>query len=140
MSEASAANLLYLVDDLLRQFDEDADEYITLDEFTNVVADDLDDKWRMYMIDKTKYQRQEEFKRLIDKNKDGKADRSEVVAYLDPRHPRHALQEAAVIFSYADTNKNNRLTLDEVRPMSQLFFNFCTAEKTNNNTICFYRF
>lgn len=102
------------MDDLLRQFDEDGDENITIDEFSNVIADDLDDKWRIYMIDKTKYQREEEFKRLIDKNKDGKADRSEVVAYLDPRHPRHALQEAAVIFSYADENKDDRLTLKEV--------------------------
>lgn len=112
--EASAANLLSLVDDLLRQFDENGDENITIDEFTTTVVDDLDDKWRMYFIDKTKYQREEEFKRLIDKNKDGKADRTEIVAYLDPRHPRHALQAAAVIFSYADDNKDDRLTLKEV--------------------------
>lgn len=113
-AEASAANLLSLVDDLLRQFDEDGDEVLTMDEFSEVAADDLDDKWRTYMIKKTVYQRREEFRRLIDKNKDGKGDRSELLSYVDPRHPRHALQEAALIFNLVDLNKDHHLTINEV--------------------------
>lgn len=112
--ESSAANLLSLVDDLLRQFDEDGDEHLTMDEFSNVVADDLDDKWRQYMIEKNTFQRQEEFKRLIDKNHDGIADRSELLIYVSPKHPRHALQEAAVLFNIADRNKDQRLSFQEV--------------------------
>lgn len=114
ISESSAANLLSLVDDLLRQFDEDGDDHLTMDEFSNVVADDLDDKWRQYMIEKNTFQRQEEFKRLIDKNHDGIADRSELLSYVSPKHPRHALQEAAVLFNIADKNKDQRLSLKEV--------------------------
>lgn len=106
--------MLSLVDDLLRQFDEDGDETLTMAEFSEVVADDLDDKWRRYMITKTVYQRREEFKRLIDKNKDKKADRSELLSYVDPRHPRHSLQEAALILNLADSNKDHVLTLNEV--------------------------
>lgn len=103
-----------LVDDLLRQFDEDGDDHLTMDEFSNVVADDLDDKWRQYMIEKNTFQRQEEFKRLIDKNHNGVADRSELLSYVSPKHPRHALQEAAILFNIADRNKDQRLTLKEV--------------------------
>lgn len=106
--------MLSLVDDLLRQFDEDGDEHLTMDEFSNVVADDLDDKWRRYMIDKTTFQRQAEFKRLIDKNNDGIADRSELLSYVSPKHPRHALQEAAALFNLADRNRDQWLTLQEV--------------------------
>lgn len=112
--ESSAANLLSLVDDLLRQFDEDGDDHLTMDEFSNVVADDLDDKWRQYMIEKNTFQRQEEFKRLIDKNHDGVADKAELLSYVSPKHPRHALQEAAVLFNIADKNKDQRLSLKEV--------------------------
>lgn len=92
----------------------DGDERLTIDEFSNVAADDLDDKWRRYMIEKTAFQRQEEFKRLMDKNGDGVADRSELLSYVSPKHPRHALQEAASLFNIADRNKDNRLTLQEV--------------------------
>lgn len=119
--ESSAANMLSLVDDLLRQFDEDGDENLTIDEFSEVVADDLDDKWRKYMIEKTSYQRQEEFKRLIDKNHDGIADRSELLSYVSPKHPRHALQEAATLFSLADKNKDHRLSMGEVNQLEYSF-------------------
>lgn len=77
-------------------------------------ADDLDDKWRKYIITKTMYERQEEFKRLIDIDHNGKANRSELLSYVDPRHPRHALTEAANLFSLADENNDQRLVLDEV--------------------------
>lgn len=112
--ESSAVNLLSLVDDLLRQFDEDGDDHLTIEEFSEVSADDLDDKWRKYIITKTQHERREEFKRLIDINKDGKADRSELLTYVDPRHSRHSLHEAASLLKIADANNDNRLTLDEV--------------------------
>lgn len=89
-----------------------------MEEFSEVAADDLDDKWRKYMIAKTVYQRREEFKRLIDKNKDGKGDRSELLSYVDPRHPRHSLQEAALLFNLTDLNKDHRLTINEVKSLN----------------------
>lgn len=127
--ESSAANLLSLVDDLLRQFDEDGDENLTMEEFSEVAADDLDDKWRKYMIEKTVYQRQEEFKRLIDKNHDGRADRSELLSYVNPKHPRYALQEAATLFNLADRDKDHRLSLYEV--ISKIFIN--QSKETSSN-------
>lgn len=113
------------MDDLLRQFDEDGDEHLTIEEFSNVMADDLDDKWRRYMIEKTNFQRQQEFKRLIDKNGDGIADRSELLSYVSPKHPRHALQEAGTLFNLADRNHDQRLTLQEVSFHLQFLIKIC---------------
>lgn len=119
--EASAVNLLSLVDDLLRQFDEDGDDVLTADEFAHVVADDLDDRWRQYVVARTVHQREEEFRRLMDVNGDGRADRSELLSYIDPRHPRHALQEAAMLMDLADTDGDKRLQLSEVLAEASAF-------------------
>lgn len=59
-------------------------------------------------------ERREEFKRIIDKNHDGKADRGELLNYVNPKTPRYALQEAATLFSLCDENKDELLTLKEV--------------------------
>lgn len=112
--ESSAVNLLGLVDDLLRQFDENGDDYLTMEEFSQLSVDDVDEKLEKYVITKTVHDRQQEFRRIIDLNKDGKADRSELLSYIDPRHPRHALQEAVVLFDIADEDKDERLSLEEV--------------------------
>lgn len=118
--ESSAANLLNLVDDLLRQFDEDGDDHLTVEEFSKVVTDDLGEG-RKLIISKNMDERRMEFIRLIDKNNDKKADRSELLTYIDPRHPRHALQEAATLFSLSDNNKDLKLTWDEIFSHSKIF-------------------
>ncbi len=66
------------------------------------------------------YERKEEFKRLIDMDNNGKANRSELLSYVDPRHPRHALTESANLFELADENNDKKLTLEEVE--FKLFF------------------
>lgn len=119
--ESSAANLLNLVDDLLMQFDDDGDDHLTIDEFSKVVTDDLIGEGRKLIVSKNIDERKLEFIKLIDKNNDKLADRSELLTYIDPRHPRHALQEAATLFSMSDTNKDLKLTLDEVLAHSKLF-------------------
>lgn len=119
--ESSPVNLLNLVDDLLRQFDDDGDDHLTIDEFSKVVTDDLLTEGRKGLISKNIDERKMEFIKLIDKNNDKKADRIELLAYIDPRHPRHALQEAATLFSLSDINKDLKLTLDEVLKNSKLF-------------------
>lgn len=126
--EASAVNLLSLVDDLLRQFDNNMDDLLTIDEFSqlNLESDDGgggggEERWSKYVITKTVFDRKEEFRRIIDVNKDGQANRSELLAYIDPRHPRHALEEAGMLFEQADKNDDKKLSLEEVLAMGRLF-------------------
>lgn len=112
--ESSAVNLLSLVDDLLRQFDMDGDDQLTIDEFSDLTVDDEDERYKKSIISKTVEERRTEFLKLIDKNKDGKADRGELLTYVDPKNPRYALQEAATLFALGDTNKDRKLSFDEV--------------------------
>lgn len=112
--ESSISNLLELVDDLLRQFDQDGDDQLTREEFAEVNANDDDDLLRRTLISKTVIERQQEFKHIIDKNHDGKADREELLHYVNPKTPRFALQEAATLINLCDDNHNGKLSLDEV--------------------------
>jgi calcium-binding protein len=68
--EASTSNLLNLVEDILRHFDSDGDELLTADEFTNTYSSSADNK-KLFLSDNLQARRAE-FKKLIDKNHDGK--------------------------------------------------------------------
>ncbi|XP_075146002.1 stromal cell derived factor mayday isoform X2 [Haematobia irritans] len=119
--ESSITNLLELVDDLLRQFDQDGDDQLSIEEFSEVNVADDDDLIRKSLISKTVVERKAEFKRIIDQNQDGKADRGELLNYVNPKTPRYALQEAATLFSLCDENRDNRLTLKEMLSNSEIF-------------------
>ena len=65
--------------------------------------------------------RRKEFRHLIDKNKNGKADRTELLMYIDPRNPRHAIQEAQHLINLSDTNFDGKLNLSEILSKMDLF-------------------
>ncbi|KAH8325004.1 hypothetical protein KR074_008849 [Drosophila pseudoananassae] len=130
--ESSVSNLLELVDDLLRQFDQDGDDQLTLEEFSDLNVDDDDDLLRKSLISKTLVERREEFKRIIDKNHDGKADRGELLNYVNPKTPRYALQEAATLFSLCDENKDELLTLKEMTDNAEIFLQSKMIDTANS--------
>ncbi|KAH8280066.1 hypothetical protein KR018_004521 [Drosophila ironensis] len=130
--ESSVSNLLELVDDLLRQFDEDGDDQLTLEEFSDLNVDDDDDLLRKSLISKTLVERREEFKRIIDKNHDGKADRGELLNYVNPKTPRYALQEAATLFSLCDENKDELLTFKEMADNAEIFLQSKMIDTANS--------
>ncbi|XP_001360013.3 45 kDa calcium-binding protein [Drosophila pseudoobscura] len=130
--ESSVSNLLELVDDLLRQFDQDGDDQLTLEEFSDLNVDDDDDLLRKSLISKTLVERREEFKRIIDKNHDGKADRGELLYYVNPKTPRYALQEAATLFSLCDANKDELLTLKEMTDNAEIFLQSKMIDTANS--------
>ncbi|SPP83783.1 45 kDa calcium-binding protein [Drosophila guanche] len=130
--ESSVSNLLELVDDLLRQFDQDGDDQLTLEEFSDLNVDDDDDLLRKSLISKTLVERREEFKRIIDKNHDGKADRGELLYYVNPKTPRYALQEAATLFSLCDENKDELLTLKEMTNNAEIFLQSKMIDTANS--------
>lgn len=114
--ESSTVNLLSLVDEILRQFDIDGDDKLTIAEFSDVVPNEVPDpSTKKIILSQTERERKEEFTKIIDKNKDGKADRGELLSYVDPRHPRYAIQEASALLTIADQNSDRKLTLHEVR-------------------------
>ncbi|EDW83798.2 uncharacterized protein Dwil_GK13801 [Drosophila willistoni] len=130
--ESSVSNLLELVDDLLRQFDQDGDEQLTMEEFSELNVDDDDDLLRKSLISKTLVERREEFKRIIDKNHDGKADRGELLNYVNPKTPRYALQEAVTLFSLCDENKDEMLTLKEMTDNAEIFLQSKMIDTANS--------
>ncbi|XP_064547469.1 45 kDa calcium-binding protein [Drosophila montana] len=130
--ESSVSNLLELVDDLLRQFDQDGDDQLTLEEFSELNVDDDEDLLRKSLISKTLVERREEFKRIIDKNHDGKADRGELLNYVNPKTPRYALQEAATLFSLCDENKDELLTLKEMTDNAEIFLQSKMIDTANS--------
>ena len=44
----------------------------------------------------------------------GKADKREVLTYLDPKHPFRSLEESDRLFALADANEDSLLELDEM--------------------------
>ncbi|XP_055851803.1 45 kDa calcium-binding protein [Episyrphus balteatus] len=130
--ESSTANLLSLVDDLLRLFDIDGDDQLSIEEFSDVTVDDDDDVYRRSVISKTVEERREEFKRIIDKNNDARADRGELLNYVNPRHPRYAVQEAATLISLTDSNKDGKLSLKEVQDSAKIFLQSKMIDTANS--------
>ncbi|XP_070508007.1 45 kDa calcium-binding protein [Chironomus tepperi] len=117
--EASTSNLLNVVEDILRHFDSDGDDQLTVEEFTNTFSSNAENK-KLFLSDNLD-ERKAEFKKLIDKNRDGKADRAELLQFVDPRNSRYAIQEAAMLISLSDNNKDKKLTIDEMINKQDLF-------------------
>ncbi|XP_032676534.1 45 kDa calcium-binding protein isoform X2 [Odontomachus brunneus] len=121
--ESSHRALLQMVEDLFEKFDRDGDEQLTEDEFSDLPSDgvglDLHED-RQQSIGGSE-DRRKEFRHLIDKNKNGKADRTELLMYIDPRNPRHAIQEAQHLITLSDTNLDGKLDLPEILSKMDLF-------------------
>ncbi|EZA62318.1 hypothetical protein DMN91_010628 [Ooceraea biroi] len=121
--ESSHRALLQMVEDLFEKFDRDGDEQLTEDEFSDLPSEgvglDLRED-RQQSIGGSE-DRRKEFQHLIDKNKNGKADRTELLMYIDPRNPRHAIQEAQHLITLSDTNLDGKLDLPEILSKMDLF-------------------
>ncbi|XP_058806060.1 45 kDa calcium-binding protein [Phymastichus coffea] len=117
--ESSHRALLQIVEDLFEKFDRDGDEQLTEDEFADLPSEgaNVDQSFSMPVIK----ERREEFRHLIDKNKNGKADRSELLTYIDPRNPRHAIQEARHLIELSDVDRDGKLKLPEILSKTDLF-------------------
>ncbi|KAH0550321.1 45 kDa calcium-binding protein [Cotesia glomerata] len=121
--ESSHRALLQMVDDLFEKFDRDGDEELTENEFADLPVDGMGLDLREDTPEPVggSEGRRQEFQYLIDKNKDGKADRSELLMYIDPRNPRHAIQEAQHLMDLGDIDHNRKLSLSEVLSKTDLF-------------------
>jgi len=111
--ESSHSMLTQRVEEMMEKFDDDGDgklkksEYIT-DPYRDLDRDDIS-------------LREKEFDLVLDKNKDGIADKREIVQFLDPKNPHWARYEAINLMSLADTNRDSRLDLQEIYAKPDLF-------------------
>ncbi|PNF13957.1 hypothetical protein B7P43_G08675 [Cryptotermes secundus] len=118
--ESSHATILTLVDELFDKFDRDGDEILTEDEFSSLQTEGDGEK-DGETLTQGENERRREFRDIIDKNHDGKADRKELLMYIDPKNPRHAREEAETLLMLSDTNHDGSLSLQEIFNKMDLF-------------------
>ncbi|XP_063231029.1 45 kDa calcium-binding protein isoform X2 [Bacillus rossius redtenbacheri] len=114
--------------------DRDGDEVLTEEEFSSLQAEGDGEKEGETLM-QGKEERRKEFKEVIDRDKNGKADRTELLSawgrsararlcpqrYMDPKNPRHAREEARSLLALADTDSDARLSLPEILSKTDLF-------------------
>lgn len=111
--ESSHTNLLNKADEILGEYDRDADDTLTWEEYSSISEDSV--------LVKRTVQRREEFDNYIDRNRDGKIDKREILSYMDPRNPRHSHLEAEALIKLSDKNADMQLGLDEILLMAEAF-------------------
>ncbi|XP_039257431.1 45 kDa calcium-binding protein-like [Styela clava] len=115
--ETSKDSLKLLVEDILHDMDTDNSNDITVQEYVamapNADVDIVQDIWVA--------SRREEFRKIIDINKDGKVGVEELEAYLDPLSRTMAGQEARQLIGFGDTNEDGKLTLREILENSEFY-------------------
>ncbi|XP_056645592.1 45 kDa calcium-binding protein [Diorhabda sublineata] len=117
--ESSVTNQLVLVDELFDKFDRDGDELLTENEFAVLQTEGNGDETLIVRQDEN--ERRAEFRKTIDLNGDGKADRRELLHYVAPQSPRHSEHEAEALLALADNDHDQMLSLDEILAHPDLF-------------------
>lgn len=119
--ESSHATILTLVEELFDKFDRNGDEQLTEDEFATLPVNEPDNEDDGERLRQGETERRQEFREVIDGDKNGKADRKELLMYIDPRNPRHAKEEAETLMALSDVNGDNHLSLPEILNKLDLF-------------------
>ncbi|XP_054288986.1 45 kDa calcium-binding protein isoform X1 [Macrosteles quadrilineatus] len=115
--ESSHVTILALVDELLDKLDRDGDELLTEEEFARLQVGEGGE----VLLSQGETERRAEFRSFLDIDHDGKADRKEIVMYMDPKHPRHAREEAETLVALSDIDHDGKLSLSEVLSKMDLF-------------------
>ncbi|XP_054153759.1 calumenin-like [Oppia nitens] len=100
-----------VVDETLEDIDKDGDGRISVDEYiTDMYAPDASaDQVPDWVI-----REKQQFKDIRDKNKDGFMDRDEIREWVLPPDYDHSEAEAKHLIAESDTNKDGKLTKDEI--------------------------
>ncbi len=111
--ESSHSALAQQMDELISRHDNDQDGIITLEEF-------LDDPFIEFTQDEIA-QRKLQFNTRIDKDGNGRADRREIITYLDPKHSAQSKEEALRLLTLTDQDSDGYLSWREVEQNAQTF-------------------
>ncbi|PSN30042.1 hypothetical protein C0J52_28038 [Blattella germanica] len=96
------------------------DEILTEDEFSSLQTEGDGEK-EGETLTQGEDERRKEFRDVIDRNHDGKADRKELLMYIDPKNPRHAREEAETLLVLSDVDHDGNLSLREIFNKMDLF-------------------
>ncbi|KAG8230693.1 hypothetical protein J437_LFUL017623 [Ladona fulva] len=126
--ESSHATIIAMVDEMLEKFDRDGDGQLTETEYSRYIWDEGEeeedageDHHRKEGEIQREEERRKEFKELVDSDKNGFADRRELLKYIDPSNPRHAREEAETLMVLSDADHDGHLSLREVLNKMDLF-------------------
>lgn len=111
--ESSHSLLTQRVEEVLNKYDDDHDGRLTRPEYLHDPFQDLSSG----EVEARKI----EFDHLMDKNKDGVADRKELVGFLDPKSPHWAGAEAADLVEAGDKDEDGMITVEEMIASPDLF-------------------
>jgi len=111
--ESSMPTIMAEVDIIMLKHDLNGDGVLTKTEYINDPFIDASAEEQQ--------QRELEFTAGIDKNFDGIANRRELISFCDPRNKFWWRQEAAKLMAEADTDHNNKLSLEELLSRPVLF-------------------
>lgn len=115
--ETSKESLKFLVEDILHDMDTDNSNDITIQEYVALSPDtDVDKVNDIWVV-----ARRDEFRNVIDLDKDGLVDVKELEAYLDPLSRTMAGQEARQLIGFGDFNEDGKLTLKEILENSEFY-------------------
>ncbi|GFS44604.1 45 kDa calcium-binding protein [Nephila pilipes] len=115
--EHSHVSLINMVNDIIASLDDNGDEMLTEQEFSEMPDPDETN----HSVAEWKQERIREYRESIDINQDGKVTREELLMYNDPENPVHSKTEARKLIKLADINKDNLLSLKEVLAKKDYF-------------------
>jgi Ca2+-binding EF-hand superfamily protein len=121
--EYSKASLKALAEDLLKKLDKNDDKGLSEAEFLAYYSAMME---HQYNVDSKKSEVlmgrwRRTFRKVLDANGDGTADLTEFANFLDPTNEQHAMDEASYLLSQADANNDDKLSLNEILSLPDLF-------------------
>ena len=111
--ESSHSALAQQMEELIGRHDDDGDGIITLKEY-------LEDPFIDFTPEE-KTARKKQFLDQIDSNGNEKAERREILTYLDPKHIAQSKEEAIRLLTSADFDNDGYLSFKELEQRAQMF-------------------
>ncbi|XP_060074115.1 45 kDa calcium-binding protein-like [Ylistrum balloti] len=119
--EQSKITMNNMLETILNGLDVDKDDMLTEEEFCALPPGEVVGEEQKEMDRKWQEERRDEFRNSIDKNGDKKADKEELLVYVDPRNPDQARSETQNLISMLDENKDGLISVEEMMSNRDIF-------------------
>ncbi|OWF44013.1 45 kDa calcium-binding protein-like [Mizuhopecten yessoensis] len=119
--EQSQITMNNMLETILNGLDVDKDSELTEEEFCALPPGEVVGEEQKEMDRKWQEERRQEFRNSIDRNGDKKADKAELLKYVDPRNPDQARSETENLINMMDENKDRLVTMEEMMINKDIF-------------------